>query len=172
MVHCNQRGILSHCIFNKNWYVVDLDCHFLFPVCPGAGFVYIYFYVWVQFWKLLFVLDVNNVSVALSGLFFQATDTTALSLVFMAVVFAFVPLKYLILLVFHEAYTREMPLRKNSSERWLRRMREWWFSIPAAPVQLIKPDDKKRKWIMQWQHFCNCKMDVHPLPPTYSKKKN
>lgn len=75
----------------------------------------------------------------------QATDTTALSLVFMAVVFAFVPLKYPILLVFHEAYTREMPLRKNSSERWLRRMREWWFSIPAAPVKLIKPDDKKRK---------------------------
>ncbi|CAL5439126.1 unnamed protein product [Camellia sinensis] len=39
----------------------------------------------------------------------------------------------------------EMPLRKASSDRWLRRIREWWVRIPAAPVLLIKADDKKRK---------------------------
>lgn len=63
----------------------------------------------------------------------------------MALVLAFVPVKYLILMGFNEAYTRQMPLRKESSERWMRRMRDWWCSIPAAPVQLIKLDDKKKK---------------------------
>ncbi|KAK9275769.1 hypothetical protein L1049_023038 [Liquidambar formosana] len=75
----------------------------------------------------------------------QATDRVALFLVLMAAAFAFVPVRYLILLVFLEAFTREMPLRKDSSDRWLRRVREWWIRIPAAPVRLIKPDDKKRK---------------------------
>ncbi|XP_017230652.1 uncharacterized protein LOC108205272 [Daucus carota subsp. sativus] len=75
----------------------------------------------------------------------QATERTALVLVIMALVLAFVPVKYLILMGFNEAYTRQMPLRKESSERWMRRMRDWWYSIPAAPVQLIKLDDKKKK---------------------------
>ncbi|XP_050119948.1 uncharacterized protein LOC126597215 [Malus sylvestris] len=75
----------------------------------------------------------------------QATDRIVLLLVFMAAVFACVPLKYITLLVFLEAFTREMPYRKESSDRWLRRIREWWIRIPAAPVQLIKPDDRKKK---------------------------
>lgn len=75
----------------------------------------------------------------------QATDRVALLLVFMAAVFAFVPTRYLFLLIFVESFTREMPLRKNSSDRWLRRVREWWVRIPAAPVQLIKPDDTKKR---------------------------
>lgn len=66
-------------------------------------------------------------------------------LVFAALFLALVPLRHLILLVFIEYFTREMPLRKDSSDRWLRRVREWWFRIPAAPVHLIKADDKKRK---------------------------
>ncbi|XP_061362740.1 uncharacterized protein LOC133306437 [Gastrolobium bilobum] len=76
----------------------------------------------------------------------QATEKVALLLVFIAAVFAFIPPKYIILVVFIECYTREMPCRKESSDRWIRRIREWWVRIPAAPVQLIKPDDcKKRK---------------------------
>ncbi|KAK7280664.1 hypothetical protein RJT34_25730 [Clitoria ternatea] len=76
----------------------------------------------------------------------QATEKVALLLVFIAAVFAFVPPKYILLFVFIEYYTREMPCRKESSARWRRRMKEWWVRIPAAPVQLIKPDDcKKRK---------------------------
>lgn len=55
------------------------------------------------------------------------------------------PLKYLVLLVFLEAFTREMPYRKESSNRWVRRVKEWWIRIPAAPVQLIKVDEKKKK---------------------------
>ncbi|KAJ8548844.1 hypothetical protein K7X08_029825 [Anisodus acutangulus] len=75
----------------------------------------------------------------------QATDRTTLLLVIMALAFAFVPLKYLILLAFLESFTSNMPLRRISSERDLRRFREWWIRIPAAPVQLMKPDDKKTR---------------------------
>ncbi|XVE66417.1 hypothetical protein DITRI_Ditri08aG0078700 [Diplodiscus trichospermus] len=76
----------------------------------------------------------------------QATNRVALLLVFMAVLLAFVPLKYLILFVFLETFTRELPFRRESNDRSLRRLREWWFRIPAAPVQLIRADhDKKKK---------------------------
>ncbi|KAG6764950.1 hypothetical protein POTOM_028964 [Populus tomentosa] len=75
----------------------------------------------------------------------QATERVALLLVFVAAVLAFASLQHLVLLVFLEAFTREMPYRKESGDRWLRRLREWWVRIPVAPVQLIKQDDKKRK---------------------------
>ncbi|XP_031269863.1 uncharacterized protein LOC116128295 [Pistacia vera] len=95
------------------------------------------------------IQDGNIVLLKLRALLFavlpQATDRVALLLVFMAVVFVFLPLRYLIILVFLEPYTREMPYRKESSDKWLRRIREWWFRIPAAPVQLVKLDEKKKK---------------------------
>ncbi|CAL5439124.1 unnamed protein product [Camellia sinensis] len=77
--------------------------------------------------------------------FHRATDGIAFLLVFVAVLLAIVPLRHLTLLVFLESFTREMPLRKASRDRWLRRIREWWVRIPASPVLLIKADDKKRK---------------------------
>ncbi|KAE8100819.1 hypothetical protein FH972_018674 [Carpinus fangiana] len=81
----------------------------------------------------------------LFGVLPQATDKVALVLVFMAAALAFVPIRYTVLLVFLEAFTREMPYRKESSNRWVRRVKEWWVRIPAAPVRLIKVDDKKKK---------------------------
>lgn len=75
----------------------------------------------------------------------QATEKVALLLVFLAAVFAFVPPKYVFMVVFLESYTREMPYRKESSDRWIRRVREWWIRIPAAPVQLIKPEETKKR---------------------------
>ncbi|KAG2662834.1 hypothetical protein I3760_16G000800 [Carya illinoinensis] len=75
----------------------------------------------------------------------QATDKVALLMVFMAAAFAFVPLRYIVLLVFLEFFTREMPYRKESSDRWVRRVKEWWVKIPAAPVQLLKVDNDKKK---------------------------
>ncbi|CAH9088320.1 unnamed protein product [Cuscuta europaea] len=75
----------------------------------------------------------------------QATDKAVLLLLFLAVVIAFAPLKQVMLISFLEHFTRQMPLRRNSSEKFIRRIREWWSRIPAAPVQLIKLDDKKRK---------------------------
>jgi hypothetical protein len=45
-----------------------------------------------------------------------------------------------------ETFTRYSPPRKPSTERWTRRLREWWFSIPAAPVVLEREkEDKKKK---------------------------
>ncbi|XP_022763874.1 uncharacterized protein LOC111309188 [Durio zibethinus] len=75
----------------------------------------------------------------------QATDRVAILLAFMAVMLALVPLRYLILFVFLEGFTRELSYRRESSDRLLRRVREWWFRIPAAPVQVIRADDKKKK---------------------------
>ncbi|GFQ03171.1 hypothetical protein PHJA_002460900 [Phtheirospermum japonicum] len=75
----------------------------------------------------------------------QATNKLAVFLVLVAAALAFVPTKYLTLIVFLECFTRNMSLRKESCERGERRVREWWTRIPAAPVQLMKPDDKKRK---------------------------
>ncbi|KAI5401835.1 uncharacterized protein LOC127098072 [Lathyrus oleraceus] len=75
----------------------------------------------------------------------RATEKVALFLVFLAAVFAFIPPKYIFLVIFIECYTREMPYRKESSKRWTRRIREWWIRIPAAPVELVKHDESKKR---------------------------
>lgn len=69
-----------------------------------------------------------------------------LALVLVALILAFLPLKYVGLLMFLDVFTRYSPPRKASTERWTRRLREWWFSIPAAPVvlEIIKEDKKNR----------------------------
>ncbi|XP_011075743.1 uncharacterized protein LOC105160173 [Sesamum indicum] len=75
----------------------------------------------------------------------QATGKVALLLFLTALAITFLPLKYLLLLAFLEFFTRNMAARKESSERGMRRVREWWTRIPAAPVEVMKLDDKKRK---------------------------
>ncbi|XP_042500288.1 uncharacterized protein LOC122078384 isoform X2 [Macadamia integrifolia] len=75
----------------------------------------------------------------------QTTDKVVILLIIMAAVFAFVPLQYLMILIFLEAYTSEMPMRKDSSERMSRRAREWWLRIPAAPALIVKVKDKKKR---------------------------
>ncbi|XP_074312283.1 uncharacterized protein LOC141647833 isoform X1 [Silene latifolia] len=75
----------------------------------------------------------------------QATVKCAILLLVMAVVLAFIPIKYMIFLSFLEAFTRYSPPRRASTERWERRLREWWFSIPAAPVALEREDDDKKR---------------------------
>uniref|UniRef100_A0A0E0H6U5 Uncharacterized protein n=1 Tax=Oryza nivara TaxID=4536 RepID=A0A0E0H6U5_ORYNI len=76
----------------------------------------------------------------------QATDRAILALVVMALSLAFVPTRLLVLMMFLEAFTNHSPPRRASTERWIRRLREWWFSIPAAPVVVEKDkEDKKTK---------------------------
>ncbi|CAN0906644.1 hypothetical protein LINGRAHAP2_LOCUS24374 [Linum grandiflorum] len=76
----------------------------------------------------------------------QASNKFAFALLGFGIVVAILPLKYLLLLSFLEVSTRFSPPRKDSTERCERRMREWWFSIPAAPVVLDRErDDKKKK---------------------------
>ncbi|ONM10662.1 hypothetical protein ZEAMMB73_Zm00001d034581 [Zea mays] len=74
----------------------------------------------------------------------QATDRAILALVLMALSLAIVPTKVLLLLVFLEVSTNNSPLRRASTERCTRRLREWWFSIPAAPVVVEKEKEDKK----------------------------
>ncbi|KAE8124917.1 hypothetical protein FH972_019759 [Carpinus fangiana] len=79
-------------------------------------------------------------------IFPQASEKFAVALLITALILAFIPSKYIVLLIFLETFTRYSPLRKASTERWMRRLREWWFSIPAAPVLLEREkEEKKRK---------------------------
>ncbi|KAL5748888.1 hypothetical protein ACOSQ2_026185 [Xanthoceras sorbifolium] len=96
------------------------------------------------------IQDGNVILLKLRGLFLsifpQASEKFAVTLLLMALILAFVPVKYVVLLIFVETFTRYSPPRKASTERWMRRLREWWFSIPAAPVILEREkEDKKKK---------------------------
>lgn len=97
-----------------------------------------------------FIQDTNIVLLKLRGLMMsiypQASEKFSVALFLSALVLILVPSKYILLMVFLETFTRYSPLRKANTERWMRRLREWWFSIPAAPVVLEREkEDKKRK---------------------------
>ncbi|OWM83014.1 hypothetical protein CDL15_Pgr005414 [Punica granatum] len=97
-----------------------------------------------------FIQDGNIVLLKLRALMMsiypRASEKLAVTLLVSALVLAFLPSKYIMLMVFLEAFTRYSPPRRASTERWMRRLREWWFSIPAAPVVLEREnDDRKRK---------------------------
>ncbi|XP_004300518.1 PREDICTED: uncharacterized protein LOC101294763 [Fragaria vesca subsp. vesca] len=96
-----------------------------------------------------FVQDGNVVLLKLRALllslFPQASEKFAVALLVMALTLAFLPGKYVVLLIFLEAFTRYSPIRKTSTERLMRRLREWWFSIPAAPVLLEREKEEKKK---------------------------
>ena len=62
-----------------------------------------------------------------------------------AIFLVVVPSRHLLLMVALELYTREMPLRKQNTEKFCRRVREWWARIPAAPVQMMRPNETKKK---------------------------
>ncbi|GKV23561.1 hypothetical protein SLEP1_g33270 [Rubroshorea leprosula] len=82
----------------------------------------------------------------LMSIFPQASEKFAMILMFTALILALMPIKYIVLLIILEMFTWYSPPRKASTERWMRRLREWWFSIPAAPVILEREkEDKKRK---------------------------
>lgn len=74
----------------------------------------------------------------------QATDRVILVLVLLAFAVAFLPVKFLFIMAFLEIFTRNSPPRRASSEKFMRRFKEWWFSIPAAPF-LLDGNDKKKK---------------------------
>ncbi|KAL6651791.1 hypothetical protein ACP70R_010716 [Stipagrostis hirtigluma subsp. patula] len=89
----------------------------------------------------IFLLKLRSLMLAA---FPQSTNKVAAALVVAAAAFTFVPLRSIVLMILLEAYTRQMPIRKKSSEKLVRRLREWWLRIPAAPVQLIRPHDTRR----------------------------
>ncbi|KAI3976576.1 hypothetical protein MKX01_008434 [Papaver californicum] len=96
-----------------------------------------------------FIQDGNISLLKLRALFLsvspQASDKLALVLVLTALTLALIRSKYIFLLVVLESNTRYSPLRKPSTERLKRRLREWWYSIPAAPVVLARPPEDQQK---------------------------
>ncbi|KAL3512243.1 hypothetical protein ACH5RR_024960 [Cinchona calisaya] len=93
--------------------------------------------------------DGNIVLLKIRGLllaiFPQASEKFACALLVMALLPALLPSRYILLLAFLELFTRYSPLRRASTERWTRRLREWWFSLPAAPVLLERSKEDKKK---------------------------
>jgi hypothetical protein len=75
---------------------------------------------------------------------YQSTNKVAMAMLAAAAAFAFLPFRSIFVFILLETYTRHMPMRKKSSEKLVRRLREWWLRIPAAPVQLLRPDDSRR----------------------------
>ncbi|XP_047161975.1 uncharacterized protein LOC124831918 isoform X3 [Vigna umbellata] len=96
-----------------------------------------------------FIQDGNVILLKLRGLllsiFPQATEKLAFCLLSAALILAFMPYKYIVLLLFLEIFTRYSPLRKTSTERLMRRLKEWWFSVPAAPVTIERDKEEKKK---------------------------
>ncbi|KAF7005323.1 hypothetical protein CFC21_020448 [Triticum aestivum] len=89
----------------------------------------------------IFLLKLRSLMLAA---FPQSTNKVATTMLVAAAAFAFMPFRIIFVLILLEAYTRHMPLRKKSSEKLVRRLREWWLRIPAAPVQLLRPHDTRR----------------------------
>ncbi|KAI3509357.1 hypothetical protein L1887_24580 [Cichorium endivia] len=81
----------------------------------------------------------------LLSIFPQASNRFAGALAGFALFLTFVPFRYVILVIFVEEFTKYSPMRRAQTERFMRRMREWWFSIPAAPVLLERAQEEKKK---------------------------
>lgn len=95
------------------------------------------------------VRDGNIILLKLRVLLFsslpQASEKLVLALIVSALIIAFLPGKYTALLVFLEIFTRYSPFRRKGTERLMRRLRDWWFSIPAAPVIVERKEEEKKK---------------------------
>ena len=74
----------------------------------------------------------------------QATDQVVKGLVILAFCLTFLPIKLMLLLVLWEVFTRQTYFRRESTERIMRRMREFWYSIPVVPIRLVKVEDEKK----------------------------
>ncbi|KAL2624328.1 hypothetical protein R1flu_008573 [Riccia fluitans] len=71
---------------------------------------------------------------------FQMTDHVIAALVFTALFLALLPARMIILIFFLDYFTRNSVFRKETTERWFRRFREWWYSVPAVNVRFSKPE--------------------------------
>ncbi|KAG6544583.1 hypothetical protein Mapa_014005 [Marchantia paleacea] len=70
----------------------------------------------------------------------QMTNHVIAGLVITAFCLTILPMRMIILLLFLDFFTRNSVVRKETTERWMRRFREWWYSVPAVHVRFIKPE--------------------------------
>ncbi|XP_076919735.1 uncharacterized protein LOC143580653 [Bidens hawaiensis] len=81
----------------------------------------------------------------LLSIFPQASNRFACALVALALFFTVIPFRYVVLFTFLEEFTKFSPMRRAETERWMRRLKEWWISIPAAPVVIERAQEDKKK---------------------------
>ncbi|KAK1417663.1 hypothetical protein QVD17_26795 [Tagetes erecta] len=81
----------------------------------------------------------------LLSIFPQASNRCAAALVALALFMAIIPFRYVLLLTFVEEFTKYSPMRRAQTERVMRRLRDWWFSIPAVQLVLEKAQEDKKK---------------------------
>ncbi|KAJ7516496.1 hypothetical protein O6H91_22G060100 [Diphasiastrum complanatum] len=72
----------------------------------------------------------------------QATDQVIWLLSGITVVLACIPFRIIFLIIFLDIFTRQNSIRRESTERLMRRLRDWWYGIPVISVRFIKPKDK------------------------------
>eukprot|EP01018_Ginkgo_biloba_P039505 Gb_15960 [translate_table: standard] len=69
----------------------------------------------------------------------EHTNQVILGLLALALTFLIIPFKVIVMGVITNVFTMNLRMRRTrSSERSARRMKEWWDSVPAIPVRLVK----------------------------------
>ncbi|THU44283.1 hypothetical protein C4D60_Mb02t05770 [Musa balbisiana] len=86
-------------------------------------------------------ISLLKIRALLLAAFPKTTQKVAIAMVIVAVGFTLVPFSHILTLVLLEVYTRKMPLRRESSEKLVRRIKEWWNRVPAAPIQIARPEE-------------------------------
>ncbi len=77
--------------------------------------------------------------------FVQATNQVIIILLAVAAALLILPTRWLVLISFLNVFTSEMPVRAESTRRFVRRINEWWYGIPVVPVRFLKPESDSEK---------------------------
>ncbi|KAJ7538678.1 hypothetical protein O6H91_11G058700 [Diphasiastrum complanatum] len=72
----------------------------------------------------------------------EATDQAIWIISGLAVGLAWIPFRIIFLVLFLDFFTRQHNLRRESTERFIQRLREWWHSIPVVPIRFAEPKCK------------------------------
>ncbi|KAG6553078.1 hypothetical protein Mapa_005415 [Marchantia paleacea] len=70
----------------------------------------------------------------------RVTNEVLMVLVGMGVSMLVVPFRYLLGMFILDQFTCELKFRENSVRQFFTYLRDWWNTIPAAPVELLPPD--------------------------------
>ncbi|GAQ78421.1 hypothetical protein KFL_000130030 [Klebsormidium nitens] len=88
--------------------------------------------------------DVNIALLKTQALFFseftQATDQLLAAHVIAALALLVFPFKLVCVGWFLDTFTNELEFRRESTRKFIRRMKEWWYSIPVVPVKFVQSE--------------------------------
>lgn len=72
------------------------------------------------------------------ALLLQATDQLLAAHVIAALALLVFPFKLVCVGWFLDTFTNELEFRRESTRKFIRRMKEWWYSIPVVPVKFVQ----------------------------------